>query len=57
VRVRCHLVAIDPGLLAASRRRLGGEENLPVTNAHVMRRTQITGDGSDHDPTLIDLDL
>jgi hypothetical protein len=31
--------------------------HLPVAAAHVMRRTQIIGDGSDHDPTLIDLDL
>jgi len=31
--------------------------DLPVTAAHVMRRTQIGGDGSDHDPACIDLDL
>jgi endonuclease/exonuclease/phosphatase family metal-dependent hydrolase len=31
--------------------------DLTVTAAHVMRRTQITGDGSDHDPACIDLDL
>ncbi len=31
--------------------------DLPVAGAHVMRRTQITGDGSDHDPAFIDLDL
>jgi endonuclease/exonuclease/phosphatase family metal-dependent hydrolase len=31
--------------------------DLPVAAAHVMRRTQITGDGSDHDPACIDLDL
>jgi endonuclease/exonuclease/phosphatase family metal-dependent hydrolase len=28
-----------------------------VTDTRIMRRTQITGDGSDHDPSLIDLDL
>ncbi|MEV6632464.1 endonuclease/exonuclease/phosphatase family protein [Actinoplanes sp. NPDC051470] len=31
--------------------------DLPIAAAHVMRRTQITGDGSDHDPACIDLDL
>ncbi len=31
--------------------------DLPVAAAHVMRRTQITGDGSDHDPACVDLDL
>jgi endonuclease/exonuclease/phosphatase family metal-dependent hydrolase len=31
--------------------------DLSVAGAHVMRRTQITGDGSDHDPAYIDLDL
>ncbi len=31
--------------------------DLPVTGAHVMRRTQITGDGTDHDPACVDLDL
>jgi endonuclease/exonuclease/phosphatase family metal-dependent hydrolase len=31
--------------------------DLPVTAAHVMRRTQIGGDGSDHDPACVDLDL
>jgi endonuclease/exonuclease/phosphatase family metal-dependent hydrolase len=31
--------------------------DLPVAAAHVMRRTQLTGDGSDHDPACIDLDL
>jgi endonuclease/exonuclease/phosphatase family metal-dependent hydrolase len=31
--------------------------DLPVVGAHVMRRTQIGGDGSDHDPACIDLDL
>ena len=31
--------------------------DLPVTAAHVMRRTQITGDGTDHDPACIDLAL
>ncbi|MGC4797156.1 endonuclease/exonuclease/phosphatase family protein [Micromonospora saelicesensis] len=29
--------------------------DLTVTAAHVMRRTQISGDGSDHDPAYIDL--
>ncbi|MFI5489187.1 endonuclease/exonuclease/phosphatase family protein [Micromonospora echinaurantiaca] len=28
---------------------------LTVTTAHVMRRTQISGDGSDHDPAYIDI--
>ncbi len=32
-------------------------EDLPVAGAHVLRRTQITGDGSDHDPSFIDLEL
>ncbi len=31
--------------------------DLAVTAAHVMRRTQISGDGSDHDPAYVDLDL
>lgn len=31
--------------------------DLPVAAAHVMRRTQIGGDGSDHDPACVDLDL
>ncbi|MFI7560156.1 endonuclease/exonuclease/phosphatase family protein [Micromonospora echinaurantiaca] len=31
--------------------------DLTVTAAHVMRRTQISGDGSDHDPAYIYLDL
>nr|MDT0660489.1 endonuclease/exonuclease/phosphatase family protein [Micromonospora sp. DSM 115978] len=31
--------------------------DLPVTAVHVMRRTQLTGDGTDHDPAYIDLDL
>jgi endonuclease/exonuclease/phosphatase family metal-dependent hydrolase len=31
--------------------------DLPVAGAHVMRRTQITGDGSDHDPACVDLDI
>lgn len=31
--------------------------DLVVAAAHVMRRTQISGDGSDHDPACIDLDL
>lgn len=31
--------------------------DLPVAAAHVMRRTQITGDGSDHDPACVDLAL
>jgi endonuclease/exonuclease/phosphatase family metal-dependent hydrolase len=31
--------------------------DLTVAAAHVMRRTQIGGDGSDHDPACIDLDL
>ncbi|SCG38412.1 Metal-dependent hydrolase, endonuclease/exonuclease/phosphatase family [Micromonospora coxensis] len=31
--------------------------DLTVTTAHVMRRTQISGDGSDHDPAYIDLAL
>ncbi|MFI6263202.1 endonuclease/exonuclease/phosphatase family protein [Micromonospora sp. NPDC051006] len=31
--------------------------DLTVTAAHVMRRTQISGDGSDHDPAYIDLDV
>ncbi len=31
--------------------------DLPVTGAHVMRRTQIGGDGTDHDPACIDLGL
>ncbi|MEV2241123.1 endonuclease/exonuclease/phosphatase family protein [Micromonospora sp. NPDC049891] len=31
--------------------------DLTVTAAHVMRRTQISGDGSDHDPAYVDLDL
>ncbi|MEV6495853.1 endonuclease/exonuclease/phosphatase family protein, partial [Actinoplanes sp. NPDC051633] len=29
--------------------------DVPVTAAHVMRRTQITGDGTDHDPACIDV--
>ncbi|MFG1609246.1 endonuclease/exonuclease/phosphatase family protein [Actinoplanes sp. NPDC049265] len=32
-------------------------DDLPVTAAHVMRRTQISGDGSDHDPACVDLAL
>jgi endonuclease/exonuclease/phosphatase family metal-dependent hydrolase len=32
-------------------------QDLPVAAAHIMRRTQITGDGSDHDPAYIDLEL
>jgi endonuclease/exonuclease/phosphatase family metal-dependent hydrolase len=32
-------------------------QDLPVAGAHIMRRTQITGDGSDHDPAYIDLEL
>jgi endonuclease/exonuclease/phosphatase family metal-dependent hydrolase len=31
--------------------------DLKVAAAHVVRRTQITGDGSDHDPALVDLIL
>jgi endonuclease/exonuclease/phosphatase family metal-dependent hydrolase len=31
--------------------------DLPVAGAHVLRRTQLTGDGSDHDPSFIDLEL
>jgi endonuclease/exonuclease/phosphatase family metal-dependent hydrolase len=31
--------------------------DLAVTAAHVMRRTQISGDGTDHDPASIDLTL
>ena len=31
--------------------------DLPVTAAHVLRRTQITGDGTDHDPACIDINL
>ncbi|MGN9778165.1 endonuclease/exonuclease/phosphatase family protein [Micromonospora sp. H33] len=31
--------------------------DLTVTAAHVMRRTQISGDGSDHDPAYVDLHL
>jgi hypothetical protein len=31
--------------------------DLPVAAAHVMRRTQISGDGSDHDPACIDLNF
>lgn len=31
--------------------------DLRVDAAHVMRRTQITGDGSDHDPAFVDLAL
>ncbi|MGN9920261.1 endonuclease/exonuclease/phosphatase family protein [Micromonospora palomenae] len=31
--------------------------DLRVTAAHVMRRTQISGDGSDHDPAYVDLAL
>lgn len=31
--------------------------DLTVTGAHVMRRTLIGGDGSDHDPACVDLDL
>ena len=30
-------------------------DDLTVSAAHVMRRTQITGDGSDHDPAYVDL--
>lgn len=29
--------------------------DLTVSAAHVMRRTQLTGDGSDHDPACVDL--
>jgi endonuclease/exonuclease/phosphatase family metal-dependent hydrolase len=32
-------------------------QDLPVAAAHIMRRTQITGDGSDHDPAFVDLEL
>lgn len=32
-------------------------EDLPVAGAHVLRRTQISGDGSDHDPSYMDLAL
>jgi hypothetical protein len=31
--------------------------DVPVTAAHVMRRTQISGDGTDHDPAAVDIDL
>lgn len=31
--------------------------DLAVAAAHVMRRTQISGDGSDHDPACIDVDM
>ena len=31
--------------------------DLPVAGAHVLRRTQVTGDGSDHDPSFIELEL
>lgn len=31
--------------------------DLPVTAAHVMRRTLIGGDGSDHDPACIDVEV
>ncbi|MDG4830808.1 endonuclease/exonuclease/phosphatase family protein [Solwaraspora sp. WMMD1047] len=32
-------------------------DDLPVAATHVMRRTQLTGDGTDHDPAYVDLDL
>ena len=35
--------------------RYRASPDLTVAAAHVMRRIQISGDGSDHDPTSIDL--
>lgn len=32
-------------------------QDVPVAAAYVMRRTQISGDGTDHDPACVDLDL
>ena len=68
-RMRADAFAGLSGTMWTHRHRAGGavsfglydhvwtSPDVPVTGAHVMRRTQISGDGTDHDPACVDVDL